>query len=70
MPDVPLRTGHLRVEDGNDISGPAVTAWELHRAWPGSELIVLDEGHGGPESMAALRRAIADLCGGAGSSTT
>lgn len=42
-----------------DVSGPAVTAWELHKAWPGSELILLDEGHGGPESVAALRRAIA-----------
>jgi proline iminopeptidase len=32
-----------------DVSGPAVTAWELHRAWPGSELIVVEEeGHGGP----------------------
>jgi proline iminopeptidase len=31
-----------------DISGPAVVAWKLHRAWPGSELII-DEGagHGG-----------------------
>jgi proline iminopeptidase len=41
-----------------DVSSPVVTAWELHRAWPGSELIVLDEGHGGPESIAALERAI------------
>lgn len=32
-----------------DVSGPALTAWELHRAWPGSELIVVEEeGHGGP----------------------
>lgn len=31
-----------------DISGPAVTAWELHRRWPGSELIIDDsDGHGG-----------------------
>ncbi|MGW8564648.1 alpha/beta fold hydrolase [Isoptericola sp. NPDC055881] len=44
-----------------DISSPVVTAWELHRAWPGSELVVLDEGHGGAESVALLRRAIADL---------
>ncbi len=32
-----------------DVSGPVRTAWELHRAWPGSELIVVEEeGHGGP----------------------
>ncbi|WP_343948891.1 prolyl aminopeptidase [Nonomuraea longicatena] len=30
-----------------DVSGPLVTAWELHRNWPGSELVVVDEGHGG-----------------------
>lgn len=33
-----------------DISGPLQTAWELHRAWPGSELIVLDNaGHSSPD---------------------
>lgn len=32
-----------------DVSGPAVTAWELHRCWPGSELHIEEtEGHGGP----------------------
>ncbi|WP_114854981.1 alpha/beta fold hydrolase [Brachybacterium sp. YJGR34] len=32
-----------------DVSGPALTAWELHRAWPGSELVIVEEeGHGGP----------------------
>ena len=31
-----------------DVSGPLATAWELHRAWPGSDLVVLeDTGHGG-----------------------
>lgn len=31
-----------------DVSGPADTAWQLHRAWPGSELVLLDDaGHGG-----------------------
>jgi proline iminopeptidase len=31
-----------------DVSGPLVTAWRLHRAWPASELIVEEgEGHGG-----------------------
>jgi proline iminopeptidase len=31
-----------------DVSGPLDTAWQLHRAWPGSRLVVLDDaGHGG-----------------------
>ena len=31
-----------------DVSGPLETAWALHRAWPDSELIVVDDaGHGG-----------------------
>lgn len=31
-----------------DVSGPAVAAWRLHQAWPGSELIIEEnEGHGG-----------------------
>jgi proline iminopeptidase len=31
-----------------DVSGPLVTAWEVHRRWPGSRLVVVeDEGHGG-----------------------
>ena len=30
-----------------DVSGPPDVAWELHRAWPGSELVILeDAGHG------------------------
>lgn len=40
-----------------DISGPLDIAWALHRAWPKSELQILDEaGHGGvgfPEAMTA-----------------
>ena len=37
-----------------DVSGPAVVAWRLHRSWPGSELIVVeDEGHGGPSMVEA-----------------
>jgi len=40
-----------------DVSGPMDIAWALHRAWPGSELQILDDaGHGGigfPEAMTA-----------------
>lgn len=36
----------------HDVSGPVATAWELHRRWPGSRLVVVeDEGHGGPKMM-------------------
>jgi proline iminopeptidase len=35
-----------------DVSGPAVIAWQLHRAWPGSELIICEtDGHGGPNMV-------------------
>ncbi|SFR20672.1 proline iminopeptidase [Lentzea waywayandensis] len=38
-----------------DVSGPLGTAWALHRAWPGSELVVLDDtGHGGGSMAAAI----------------
>ncbi|WP_432488746.1 prolyl aminopeptidase [Kineococcus sp. SYSU DK018] len=31
-----------------DVSSPLDTAWQLHRAWPGSRLVVLEgDGHGG-----------------------
>ncbi|MGO2536352.1 alpha/beta fold hydrolase [Brachybacterium tyrofermentans] len=45
-----------------DVSGPALTAWELHRAWPGSELVMIeDEGHGGPRMVEEWRAAMARL---------
>jgi proline iminopeptidase len=29
-----------------DLGSPVDTAWQLHRAWPGSELVVIEEaGH-------------------------
>ena len=38
-----------------DVSSPLSTAWRLHQAWPGSELIVVeDEGHGGPKMAAQV----------------
>ncbi len=37
-----------------DVSGPATVAWQLHRAWPGSELIIDErEGHGGKAMVQA-----------------
>ncbi|ATG52443.1 alpha/beta hydrolase [Brachybacterium vulturis] len=47
-----------------DVSGPALTAWELHRAWPDSELVLVEEeGHGGPLMVDAWREALGRLLG-------
>ena len=36
----------------NDLGGPVITAWVLARAWPGAELIVIeDSGHTGSAAM-------------------
>jgi len=38
-----------------DVSGPLDTAWRLHRGWPSSRLVVLeDAGHGGDSMSGAL----------------
>lgn len=42
-----------------DVSGPLITPWKLHQAWPASELIVVDEGHGGDQMVRRLEEAIA-----------
>ena len=48
-----------------DVSSPLDTAWTLHRAWPGSQLVVLEAaGHGGygfPEAMAAALNGFRNL---------
>lgn len=55
---IPGRLIHGR----RDIGGPAVTAWRLHRRWESSRLVVIeDEGHGGPSSMAALTQAVEEI---------
>lgn len=47
-----------------DISGPLVTAWQMHKRWPRSRLhVVENEGHAGKEMGAAVTRAYADLLG-------
>lgn len=64
--DPPLldRTDLLREIPGvllhgrRDVSSPAVTAWELHRRWPGSELVVDEgDGHGGTSMVQRWRAA-------------
>lgn len=43
-----------------DVSSPLETAWKLHKAWPGSELVVIDdEGHGGKSMFREITCAIA-----------
>jgi proline iminopeptidase len=37
-----------------DVSGPPITPWRLHRAWPASTLLLEEhEGHGGPRMVQA-----------------
>jgi proline iminopeptidase len=45
-----------------DVSSPLDAPWRIHRAWPGSELIIVDdEGHGGDEMVAQWRRTLNEL---------
>ena len=45
----------------SDLGGGVITAWELARAWPGAELIVIeDSGHTGSAAMQQATRAAAD----------
>ncbi|RNE63688.1 prolyl aminopeptidase [Cryobacterium tepidiphilum] len=45
-----------------DISSPLATAWNLHKQWPGSRLVVIDdEGHGGGGMFEALSLAASGL---------
>jgi proline iminopeptidase len=56
------RIGHLPavlIHGRYDVSGPLDTAWDLHRAWPASRLVVLDDaGHGGTSMTGALVEAL------------
>lgn len=46
----------------HDVSSPLTTAWHLHRAWPASDLKVLDgAGHGGTGFGEAMRAAVTAL---------
>jgi len=42
----------VMVHGRSDLGGPVITAWELARAWPGAELVVIDDtGHTGSAVM-------------------
>lgn len=47
----------ILVHGRGDVSGPAITAWDLAHAWPGAELIIVDDsGHTGSETMRQTTR--------------
>lgn len=49
------------VHGGQDVGSPADTATQLHKAWPDSELHVIDEaGHAGHPDMSATLLAALD----------
>jgi proline iminopeptidase len=48
-----------------DISSPLDTAWALHKLWPGSEFVLVDdEGHGGKLMAARVTEAVAKIAAG------
>ncbi|HZB50872.1 MAG TPA: prolyl aminopeptidase [Mycobacteriales bacterium] len=67
LDDAPVAAGMDRIADipavlvhgRYDVSGPLDTAWDLHRAWPASRLVVVDdEGHGGAGMTSAVIEAL------------
>jgi proline iminopeptidase len=57
--DVIAHIPAVLIHGRRDVGGPVITPWRLHRAWPASRLLIVEaEGHGGPESMEAMCRAI------------
>jgi proline iminopeptidase len=55
---IPGRLIHGRL----DLSSPLLGPWRIHQAWPGSELVVLDDvAHGGSSMSAAWQQALVDL---------
>ncbi len=47
-----------------DFSGPAITGWRLHKAWPASQLRIIEtEGHGGPFSTNEMQAALTAFAG-------
>ena len=51
----------ILIQGRDDLGGPVITAWELARAWPGAELVVVeDSGHTGSAAMEHALDAAAD----------
>lgn len=56
------RDSRALIQGKLDVSGPAVGTRELHKAWPGSQFVLVDDkGHGGPKMNQAMMAAIAAL---------
>ena len=52
----------ILIHGRRDISSPVITAWQLHRSWPGSLLLVDEgDGHGGVGMIEQWREANGDL---------
>lgn len=52
-------TPAVLIHGHHDVSSPLDTAWDLHRQWPASDLVVLDDaGHGGGSMVKAIVGAI------------
>lgn len=67
LDDAPIAAGMARIAEipavlvhgRYDVSGPLDTAWDLHRVWPASRLVVLDDaGHGGDDLWVAMAAAL------------
>ena len=51
----------ILIQGRDDLGGPVITAWELARAWPSAELVVVeDSGHTGSAAMEQALDAAAD----------
>jgi proline iminopeptidase len=51
----------ILIHGRSDLGGPVVTAWELARAWPGAELVVVgDSGHTGSTGLREALRAASE----------
>jgi len=59
------RINHLPaifIHGRNDVSSPTATAWKLHQAWPGSELMISEsDAHGGPTMVERWTKANASM---------
>lgn len=63
MPSI-ARIPAVLIHGRRDISGPAITPWQLHSQWPASRLVIVEsEGHGGPQSFKEMRLALDAFAG-------
>ena len=60
MPSI-ARIPGVMIHGRYDVSGPLSAAWDLHKVWPSSRLVVLEAGHGGPGISDAMKAAVASF---------